>query len=190
MLGKEFDLSFAVSLAGQPAGRVVPALDEARRRHILWVDEQDERCQFVHDKLREALLDRLLPTARAALHRAAAERIEELDAERVFELAYHFDAAAEPARALPYALAAAEQARSQHALEVAEAQYRLADRAARQTAAGDETQGRVAEGLGDVLSLRGCYEEASEHLRRARTLATDDVSRAQLDWRLGEVDFR
>jgi diguanylate cyclase (GGDEF)-like protein/PAS domain S-box-containing protein len=190
VLGKEFDLSFAVSLAGEPPSRVVPALDDARRRHILWVDERDERCQFVHDKLREALLERLLPTTRAALHLAAAERIEEVDPDRVFELAYHFDSAGEPGRALPYALAAAARARSQHALEVAEAQYRLAERAAREIGADDEVQRRAAEGLGDVLSLRGSYEEASEKLRLARDLAADDVSRAQLDWRLGEVDFR
>ena len=190
VLGKEFDLSFAVSLADQQPGQVVPALDAARRRHILWVGEEDERCVFVHDKLREALLERLLPATRAQLHLAAAERIEEVDPDRVFELAYHFDAAGEPGRALPYALAAAERARSQHALEVAEAQYRTADRAARETVAGNETQRRVAEGLGDVLSLRGSYVEASAQLRRARALAADDVSRAQLDWRLGEVDFR
>jgi diguanylate cyclase (GGDEF)-like protein/PAS domain S-box-containing protein len=190
VLGKEFDLSFAVSLAGQQPSQVVPALDDARRRHILWVNEYDERCVFVHDKLREALLERLLPATRAALNRAAAEHIEEVDPERVFELAYHFDAAGERARALPYALAAADQARSQHALEVAEAQYRLADQAAQETLASDETRRRVAEGLGDVLSLRGFYTEASEQLRLARALATDDVSRAQLDWRLGEVDFR
>ncbi|MBV9410454.1 MAG: AAA family ATPase, partial [Acidimicrobiia bacterium] len=99
VLGKAFDLSFAVSLAGQQPGQVVPALDAARRRHILWVGEEDERCVFVHDKLREALLERLLPATRAELHLAAAERIEQLDPERVFELAYHFDAGGEPARA-------------------------------------------------------------------------------------------
>ncbi|TMK86543.1 MAG: ATP-binding protein [Actinobacteria bacterium] len=190
VLGKEFDLPVAVSLSGQPPSQVVPALDDARRRHILWVDEQDERCQFVHDKLREALLERLAPATREALHLAAAERIEALDPDRVFELAYHFDAAGEPARALPYALAAASQARAQHALELAEGQYRLAERAAQETGADDQTQRRAAEGLGDVLSLRGSYEKASEKLRRARSLAADDVSRAQLDWRLGEVDFR
>ncbi|HEV3354646.1 MAG TPA: EAL domain-containing protein [Acidimicrobiales bacterium] len=189
VLGKEFDLPFAVSLSGQPPSRVVPALDDARRRHILWVDEEDERCQFVHDKLREALLERMPPATRERLHLAAAERIERTDPKRVFELAYHFDSAAEPVRALPYALAAAAQARSQHALGVAEAQYRLAERAA-EAVAGDDTRRQAAEGLGDVLSLRGCYDEASEKLRRARDLAADEVSRAQLDWRLGEVDFR
>src|SRR5207248_9660308 len=88
VLGKEFDLPVAVSLSGQPPSQVVPALDDARRRHILWVDEQDERCAFVHDKLREALLDRLLPTARESLHLADAEPIERLAADRAVELAF------------------------------------------------------------------------------------------------------
>ncbi|MEJ7846342.1 MAG: AAA family ATPase, partial [Acidimicrobiales bacterium] len=67
VLGKEFDLGLAVALTGQPASEVTPALDELRRRRILWVDvgpteagEQSEsRCSFAHDKLRETLLSRL-----------------------------------------------------------------------------------------------------------------------------------
>ena len=59
---------------------------------------------------------------RAALH------VESQDPQRVFELAYHFDAAGEAERALPFALAAAAQARAQNALAIAEQQYRIAAR--------------------------------------------------------------
>ena len=49
---------------------------------------------------------------------------------RFFDLAYHFDAAGEATRAFRYALAMADQARSQYALEIAEQLYRIAERGA------------------------------------------------------------
>ena len=188
VLGKEFELALAVSLADASPGEAVPALDEARRRRILWLDEQGARCAFFHDKLREALLARLDDDERSALHLRAAERVEALDRDRVFELAYHFDAAGEAARALPYALAAGERARAQHSLEIAEAHYRIAARAADGT--DDATRARVSEGLGDVLTLRGSYAEAADELEQARALASGRVARAQLDGKLGDVAFK
>ena len=203
VLGKEFDLELAVELTGQPASEVTPALDEARRRRILWVDEgqsgagQDERrsrCSFAHDKLRETLLGRLEADERRALHRRTAERIEALDESRVFELAYHFDAAGEPGRALPYALTAAELARGRHSLDVAGTHYRIAERAAAALAlqaGGDpRLQARIAEGLGDVLTLQGDYGEATRLLERALALSSDPVARAVLDGKLGDVAFK
>jgi diguanylate cyclase (GGDEF)-like protein/PAS domain S-box-containing protein len=190
VLGKEFDLELGVALAHQHAGEAVPALAEAQTRRIVWVDEDGNRCVFFHDKLREALLERLPPDERRALHLRAAERIEAQAPDQVFELAYHFDAAGAPERALPYALAAGARARAQYALEVAETQYRIAHRAASVPGATADQRRRAAEGLGEVLSLRGSYPEATQHLREARTLAGTQTERAQLNWRLGEVAFR
>ncbi len=128
VLGKEFDLDLAVALAGQQASDVSPILDDARRRRILWVHEAEGRCSFTHDKLRENLLEGLHPAERRLLHLAAAERIESVDPARSFDLAYHFDAAGESPRALPYALKAADEARSRYALDVAATHYRIAER--------------------------------------------------------------
>ncbi|MGH2718945.1 MAG: serine/threonine protein kinase, partial [Actinomycetota bacterium] len=68
VLGKEFDLSLGVALAELDAVQAVPALAEAQSRRIVWVDEDGNRCVFFHDKLREALLDRMTPDERKALH--------------------------------------------------------------------------------------------------------------------------
>ena len=126
VLGKEFDLDLAIALVGRPASDVAPALDDARRRRILWVREAEGRCSFTHDKLRENLLGRLQSAERRRLHLAAAERIEAVDPARSFDLAYHFDAAGEPAVPSPMRCRAAEQARSRHALDVAVTHYRIA----------------------------------------------------------------
>ncbi|HVR62514.1 MAG TPA: AAA family ATPase, partial [Polyangia bacterium] len=162
VLGKEFDLDFAAALAGQSIAAATAALEQVRRSHIVWLRGDGRRCVFVHDKLREALLERVGEAIRRGLHLKAATAIEERDRQRCFEIAYHYDAAGEPARALPYALQAGDGARARHALGVAEQQYRIAARGLE--GADAATRLRVAEGLGDVLVLRGQYDQALDEL--------------------------
>ncbi|HXI55125.1 MAG TPA: ATP-binding protein [Polyangia bacterium] len=188
VLGKEFDLDFAAALAGQSVAAATAALEQVRRRHIVWIRGESARCVFVHDKLREALLTRLGEPARRALHGKAAVAIEARDRERCFEIAYHYDAAGEPERALPYALSAGDSARARHALAVAEQQYRIAARGS--TSADAPTRMRVAEGLGDILLLRGQYDPALEELGVARQLAAGAFDRARLEGKLGDLAFK
>ncbi|WDT77235.1 MAG: AAA family ATPase [Candidatus Manganitrophus sp.] len=188
VLGKEFDLAFAGSLAGLTSQEASSVVDEGRNRHILWVDMAEARCHFVHDKIREALLGRMPQEERKRLHLQAAQQIESVDPGRIFELAYHFDAAGQSDKALPYALAAAEKARAQHALEIAERQYRIAGRGAEQ--ADKMTRKRMAEGLGDVLMLRGRYSEAEQAFLTARSIANQKFDQSQIEGKLGELAFK
>ena len=188
VLGKEFDLFAAAKLAGQTSAQAITALDVARHRHIVWAKVKDCRCAFMHDKLRETLLARLPEREVRELHLRAALDIETEIPQRVFELAYHFDAAGESERALPFALAAAEQARTQHSLEIAEQQYRITERGA--TNADLAARYRIAEGLGDVLMLRGRYEEAARQTEAARELAEGDVAKARIEGKLSEIAFK
>ncbi|MFZ5471077.1 MAG: ATP-binding protein [Myxococcota bacterium] len=188
VLGREFTLELAAALADVAPEGALPSFTEARRRHIVWADSTGKGYVFVHDKLREDLLGRLPPSERAHLHRRAAERLEAVDPTRVFDLAYHFDAAGDPERALPYALLAGEQAQRQHALEVAETQYRIAERGAAR--AEEPTRQLVAEKLGEVQLLRGKYDEAERRLKNARALARSDLDRAKLEGKLGELAFK
>ncbi len=192
VLGKEFDLGLAAALSGEDASHLTTALADAKQRRILWIDEAQGRCSFTHDKLRETLLDRLDPAERVRLHRLSAVHIEQTDPERIFELAYHFDAAGESARALPYALQAAELARSRHALDVASVHYRIAERAAAQIDldADPSLQARIAEGLGDVLTLRGEYRDAAASLDLALSYTDDPMRRAIIHGKLGDNAFK
>jgi len=188
ILGKDFDLPLATALAEQLPELTLPALAEARRRRIVWVDESNRRCHFVHDKIREALLGTLSREEKPELHLRAAERIQQLDPSRIFELAYHYDAAGAGSRALPFAMAAAEHARRQHTLEIAETHYRMAQRAAADADRALRLQ--VAEGLGDVLTLRGAYEEATVQFGIGLEKAVDRLDRARLKGKLGDVAFK
>ena len=189
VLGKEFDLHLAAELCRQDPAEAAAGLAEASRRSIVWVDEAAGRARLLHDKLREALLSRLDPAHRRRLHLRAAERIEATAPDRVFELAYHFDAAGDGQRALPYAIQAAERARAQYSLDVAATHYRMALAACTEPGQ-DGTRAAVAEGLGDVLTLQGSYEEATAHLETAMALAETDYTRAVLGGKLGDVAFR
>jgi signal transduction histidine kinase/tetratricopeptide (TPR) repeat protein len=187
VLGKSFDLERVAALSGTHRERVTAALAEPRRRHMLWEDSRD-RYTFVHDKLREALLSLLRPEERKELHRLTAGTIASSPQADPFELAYHFDAAGEYTQALPYALVAAERARQQFALATSELNYRIAVRGANGADSG--TRYRIAAGLGDVLMLRGRYEEAQPQLELAQSLASDGMEQARTWSKLGELAFK
>ena len=200
VLGKQFDVRAAVLLAEAGDAAAATALGVARQRRLLWVDDRTGRCTFFHDKVREALLARLDEQDRRELHRRAAEALgaaadEGDDGDRVFDLAYHFDAAGLPEPALRYALAGARLARSRHALDTAVLHYRMAERAAADLAASGQPCDRdveleIAEGLGDVLILQGAYDEAQSRLLGARARVTSRLRGASLDGKLGDLAFK
>ena len=187
VLGKEFDVDTAVRLAGNPPSAPA-AIEDARRRRLLWIDERTGRCSFFHDKIREALLERLDDNVRRMLHSTAADGLAATPGASVFDLAYHYDAAGRPAEALPYALAGAELARSLQALDNAVLHYRMAERTVQAEDVG--TRARIAEGLGDLLTLQGVYAEAEAQLELARSLVTDTAHAAAIEGKRGDLAFK
>ena len=189
VLGKEFDIVQAVDLAGETTS-AAQILEESLRRRLLWVDPRSGRCTFFHDRIREALLDRLDAHSREDLHSRIADALllEKVDDESVFEIAYHLDAAGRSADALPHALRAAEVARAQYGLDSAVEHFRMAERGA----APDDVEVRavIATGVGDVLTLRGAYAEAKAELEEARALVSQPLAKASLDEKLGGLAFK
>jgi signal transduction histidine kinase/tetratricopeptide (TPR) repeat protein len=188
VLGKEFDLELAAALAGTEAMTVWQAWQGLRSRHLVWLDADGLRATFVHDKVREALLDRLAADDRSRLHRLAAVRLARDGTASSYDLAYHFHAAGDDRAALPHALAAAAEARARHALAAAEQQYRIAVWGV----AEDDTRTRreIQLGLGDVLMLLGRYVDAAQCFVAARTLAGTRLQRGEIGLRLGELMFK
>ena len=191
VLGKTFDVDVATRIAG-PESDAAAILDDARRRRLVWLSQDGASCTFFHDKIRESLLARLGDEQRGLLHGQAADALlaqgTAPNEDRVFDLAYHLDAAGRPADALPFAIAAAELARSRYALDVAVTYYRMAAAAA--APAEVRTRQQIAEGLGDVLTLQGVYAEAEVQLAAARALVTDPLEAAALDGKLGGLSFK
>ncbi|MCB9937185.1 MAG: response regulator [Planctomycetaceae bacterium] len=188
VLGKEFDLFTASKLARQSSAQAIAAMHEAQQRHIIWAKAKNDLCAFLHDKLRQTLLDRMPERELKESHLRAALYLAADAPGQVYDLAYHFDAAGESERALPFALAAADDARTHHALELAEQQYRIAQRGVPD--ADEVTRYRIAEGLGDVLMLRGRYQAAAQWFEAASFLAKDDMGRAEIEGKLGILAFK
>ena len=96
---------------------------------------------FRHVLVQDAAYDSLLKQERRRLHLAVAETLEQLYPDRRAELsgmlAYHIDAAGEPARALPFLVEAGEHALQRYANEEAE---RFFDRAAELVPPGDDPE--------------------------------------------------
>ena len=188
ILGRHASVAEAAALASVEPERSSAIVEEARRAGLIWPTERLDRFSFVHDKVREGALGRLSGTSRRSLHLAAAELIQRLRPGDIFDLAYHFDEGGAPERALSVALDAAALARERQALESAEIMYRIAVRGIRN---GDvDTRARVAEDLGEVLMLRGSYEEAAGWLGEARRLVADGPQAAAIAGKLGELAFK
>ncbi|RKH59283.1 serine/threonine-protein kinase PknK [Corallococcus llansteffanensis] len=132
------------------------------------------RWRFAHDKLREGLLDSLLPEEARALHRQAARAIEAAhpdDAGWMAALAHHWGHTGDVAREARYSERAGDQAMSVYAC--CEALPYFGRALAFAETRPDEAQwvihleGRLAEAhylMGEMESCRTYLERALEHL--------------------------
>lgn len=188
VIGKDFSLDIVAGLTQMTPGEAIEALTQARERRLVWTRSDGGSFVFVHDQLRSSLLNRLSATEQRNLHAEAAAYWEANSPARVADIAYHYDAAEMPHLALRYALEAAEAARSRFSLEVAERQYCIARRGSERSPAS--TRFLIAEGLGDVLMLRGRYAEAAPLFDEASALADSPIRRAQICGKAAELSFK
>jgi DNA-binding SARP family transcriptional activator/tetratricopeptide (TPR) repeat protein len=101
----EFDLARRVAGCGEDA---IGALETSLGARL--IEEDDERYRFRHGLVRESLYQQISRVRRIELHRAVADIIEEVDRERVEDLAFHLRAAGDLRRALPYFIEAGRRA--------------------------------------------------------------------------------
>lgn len=188
VLGRHAAVAESAALAEADGERIDVFLEEAHRAGLIWPTERRDGFSFIHDKVREGAIRRLGPADRRALHLRAAGLIERTRPGDVFDLAYHYDQAGAPDRALPAALEAVSLARARQALETAETMLRIAARGV-----PDEDvamRARVAEDLGEILMLRGAYEESGRWLEEASSLAPAGDRAAAIEGKIGELAFK
>lgn len=188
IIGKEFGLDMAAYLTGMSTSGALKALTEARERQIVWARADGAEFVFVHDQVREAFLNRITPAERNSLHLQAAYYFESHAPDHNSDIAYHFDEAGVPTKAVPYALSSAEEARLRFSLGVAEQQYRIAARGVGDSQ--DEIRFTIAKGLGETLMLRGRYDEAEPLFREALALAPNRLAKAELQSNLADLQFK
>jgi class 3 adenylate cyclase/tetratricopeptide (TPR) repeat protein len=130
------------------------------------------RFAFKHILTQETAYQSLLHSRRRALHLRAAGHYQRAAPEQSGEIARHFLEAGQPARALPYLVAAGERAAHTYAAPEAIRYYRQAVEAL--SAAPDAALGRQAyEGLGSALSLADRIDEARSAYQAMRVFGQD-----------------
>ena len=129
VLGQTFQFDALVTVSGHPEAEVENALEEARAAGLVEETQRDQYA-FDHALTQQTLYAELPARRRRRLHLAAAESLEHLpEGPRLrhsAELARHFVEAAQEERAIPYALAAGDHARSVFAVGEADRQYTMA----------------------------------------------------------------
>jgi len=171
ILGQTFAFDDLQAMNSHREAEIEAALEEGLGVKLL--DEVDsDHVGFHHALIYEALYHDLTAHRRRSLHRRAGEAIEQLPElmrmRRAADLAYHFHAGGESARALPYLLQAGDQAEVVYAHSEAEHFYRSAAEVAREL--GDQAQAAIAlEKLGGVQyfvargeSAKEAYDQASQ----------------------------
>jgi class 3 adenylate cyclase len=175
VIGHEFSLPVLAAVAGVDEDDALDRLDRVRATSLVSEIGLD-RYRFGHALVRATLLDELTTTRRVRTHRKIAETIEALHVDDldavVNELAYHYGeaAAAEPGKAVQYAVRAGEGALASSAPDEAARWYALA--LEHLDADGDAISTHV-----DLLTRLGQAEyisgtgDARLHLREAARLA-------------------
>jgi tetratricopeptide (TPR) repeat protein len=167
--GRKAPLALLATVLGRPEQDLVPVLEAACQARLL-EETQGEAphvatYQFTHDLIRETVLQDLSAARRTLMHRAVGDAIETATFSNRYpaEVAHHFVEAGEPARALPYALLAGDQAAAVYAHREAEQQYRLACACAREIA----NHSGEAEALAHVAKMLARQDRNEETLEVA-----------------------
>ncbi|MFN7972704.1 MAG: tetratricopeptide repeat protein [Acidobacteriota bacterium] len=204
VLGRESDEPLLASLAALPEKRTMDAIALLVKRHVL--EPRDAgRLSFVHDKIREVAYDQIVPAARVALHRRAADLVEahQNAAHRQGELGHHRERAGDLAGARTAYVRAARRATGSHALGDALELYHAA-LALSSPPDGDvvalrtELATKVLRPRGMLLEARRQCEEALAQARAGgdgasivaslRALATIQLLAGRLDAALGALE--
>lgn len=176
VVGQEFDLGLAATVAGLDEDEALDAADEALRAGLLRSVEAD-RLSFAHALVRQTMVDELTPSRRIRMHRRVAEAIEHAYAGGLDEwapaLAFHWAAAGDQTPGGPafrYAMQAGDRAASLLGWEDCVDHY---SRALEHAEAAGDVAGQAAAltELGETHLLTGDVAQADALIMRAIELA-------------------
>ncbi|MET8249157.1 AAA family ATPase [Streptomyces sp. NPDC005202] len=194
ILGRQFSSSTLCDALGVGTREAHHLLREAMDRGILRQVPGEGGFVFTHDRLRDAVLRSLTDDCRRDLHRRAAQALERsAEAQSDYEIAYHFDRAGQLGLAMPYAVRAGEAGLRQHALDVAESNFKISEAGLQLLESVSELDRfRVYSGLGAVHMLLGNYDLAAKELSVAYDAANalDGIESARVATLLGELAFK
>jgi tetratricopeptide (TPR) repeat protein len=171
VLGQRFELEPVRRVSGLAEDELLAALRTLIDQQLLVEDADSDRLRFRHALTRDTVYGELLVAERRGLHRQVAEVLEDLaGASAAGDLALHYEAAGDRARAREMAVRAARQAASIGAVGDAHAQYATA---LRLTARAEDrpdvrhAMGRLSYVAGDIPRSIAELREAADEARAA-----------------------
>jgi tetratricopeptide (TPR) repeat protein len=170
VIGRSFEFDLLRLVTQESEDNLIDAIDEAVSAGVLDIpsDRDGDRFRFAHTLLAESLIRQANPRRVRRMHARVAEVLEATHPDALTEIAVHYDAAADDARAFRFALRSGDRAASMYALEDAVGSYSIAVR--RAPGAAERLQARLA--LIDVARIAGQHEAAQ---------AACEAARAELD---------
>lgn len=187
MLGKEFTVAGLKALNRHSEEEILITCEEAKKRNLILL-VSDKRFAFSHDKVREALLEKLAGHEKKELHLATAEGLlKSIDVDD-YEISFHLASAQEYERAFPYAMRAAKSAQARSALHVASLQYEIAKKGIETNKNSEKFE--IYMTLGTVYMLLGHYDRSYHEFKQAESCVRDRFDFAVINARLGELEFK
>jgi DNA-binding SARP family transcriptional activator len=186
--GREFDFETLRFMTSLSDGDLLDALDAALTAHLL--EETATGYRFRHALIRRTLYDSLSRARRARLHSRAGEALEAAFAlrpqglaQRVEDLAYHFNLSDRRDRALEYLIQAGKKAASLFAFEVAVKHFEQALELMNALGLNDPARRwTILESLGWWHDMLANTPQCVEYFERAINLpVTDDWASAPHD---------
>jgi tetratricopeptide (TPR) repeat protein/transcriptional regulator with XRE-family HTH domain len=174
VVGREVPIALLVVAAARAEEAVATVLEEACRRRLLVEEKQGSR--FAHDVIREVIEADLGLARRQLLHRRVAVAMELLYADRLSEyyelLAFHYQQAEIPAKALAYLVLSGDKAAAAHAAREALVFYGQAFALCETLGHSALTQAiDIVRKRGAVLSDQGDFHGAAAEFARMRAVA-------------------
>lgn len=186
-IGRAFDLLTLCAAAAVAEEVAVDGLEQLLARGlIVEVTVAPLRYAFGHERLRSLAYDRVSQARQRLFHRRVATQLAALlsaapQPGMAAQVAYHADAAGEPALAAAHHRLAGDEARALAANAEAATHYAAA------LDAGHPETATLHEALGDLRTLAGDYAGALTHYAAARPTASPDAAIAR---KIGELHHR
>ncbi len=194
VLGQVFGFEDLMAVVRLDEEEAEGALEEAEASGL--VRTAIDGYAFDHALTQQTLYAGLSPARRRRLHRSAGEGLEKLGEpirqKRAVEISRHFVQGGSPARALPYALLAGDEAGAVFAHGEAERHYRSALELAEEVGDGPAAS-QALEKLGGVLATTVRYDEALAALERAAQIhraRNDPEATGRVEASIAQAHFR
>lgn len=181
VIGRAFDYALLAQTSGMAEDVLVTHLDELWRRRLIR-EHGGADYDFSHDKIREVAYAELSQARQRLLHRRVAQSLEALHPANIAayssQIAAHYEAADQPAAAIPHYQRAANTARQLYAHAEAITHLQRALQLLPQLPENTplvwrrETTAQLYESLGDLLHFTAQYEAAQTAYEGALTAVT------------------